>query len=352
MTTSGTVAQTTIDVATMIEHAFRRAGVSPAEQTTDALIAARQSLYFYLSALANDGVNLWTIEKVVLGTIPNKINYQIGTGTIDLKNCFRRTLYLPSGGVATSSAGGVAANAFNQSLTGACTQTSPNGNIAYQYTTPTMNTTVGFMPNSNQTLNPVFEASNDGATWKLLASTVTTAFTANNWYYFHVPLPNNYTYYRIRETSGGTMDMLNVVFALPSTEILLGRISLDQYSNLTDKNFSSTDANQYWFNRKVDNPEINIWPTYSTAFSQLTAYRTRQIQDVGTSINTLEIPQRWIEAGVNELSVRLLLEQPKADQQRYNILRAEADKATFRAQQEERDNSPIFFTPSIGVYTS
>lgn len=352
MTTSGTVSQTTIEVAQIIEHAFRRAGLSPADATIDSLNAAKENLYFYLSSLSNDGVNLWTIEKVLSGLYDGRAQYPVGLGTVDVKNVLRRSLNLPSGGTAASSAGGSADYAFDKQLTTACTQTSINGNISYQFDDTRMITTVGFMPNGNQTLAPIFEYSNDGATWSTLYTVARTAFDGGTWYYWDIARPVSAQYYRMRETSGGTLNITELVFATTLMEIPLGRISLDQYTNLTDKTMRSQQPLEFWLDRKVDNPELNVWPVPNYNFDMLVFWRTRQIQDVGDSSDTLEIPQRWIEAAVTELAVRMLLELPgEVKQERYDILKKEAKEATFRAQQEERDNSPIFIAPNISCYT-
>ena len=352
MVTSGTIGQTTIEVAQFIEHAFRRAGISPAETTIDSVNSAKENLYFYLSALSNDGVNLWTIEKFLSGMHAFQKSYQVGIGTVDLKNVLRRSLGLPGGGTASSSAGGSADYAFDRSLLSACTQTSPNGNISYRFQSATTITTVGFMPNADQTLAPIFEWSNDGSSWTQLYSVPRTAFDGAKWYYWDIDRPVSAQYYRIRETSGGILNITELVFATTLQEIPLGRISFDQYTNLTNKTMRSQQPLQYWFDRKVENPEINVWPVPNYSFDVLVMWRTRQIQDVGELYNTIEIPQRWIEAGVNELAVRMLLEIPgEIKQERYDILKKEAAAATFRAQQEERDRSPIFIAPNISCYT-
>ena len=102
MTSSGTIGQTTIDVATTLDHAFRRAGISPAEQTVDQITAARQNLYFYLSSLANLGTSLWTIEESLIGLVTAQKQYGVGVGVVDIKHAVRRTLNMPSGGTAAS----------------------------------------------------------------------------------------------------------------------------------------------------------------------------------------------------------------------------------------------------------
>lgn len=351
MTSSGTVGQTTIDVATLIEHAMRRAGNTPSEATADTLKAARENLYFYLCSLSNAGVNLWTIEKELIGINVGQSNYAVGVGTRDIKNALRRTLGLPSGGTAASSAGGNAANAFDQNATTACTQTSINGNISYQFPTTKFITTVGIMTNGDQTYNLVWEASSDGITWSQVLATGKTNYTGSQWKHYDISTPLSAAYFRVRETANGTLNVLHLIFGTVIQEIPISRINFDTYSNLTDKTFQANNSLQYWFDRKAINPEMRLWPTPDYAFYQIVVWRTRNIQDVGSMINTLELPDRWADAAMKELASRLHLELPEMDKDRYGILKEEAEKATFNAQQEERDNSPIYVLPNIGVYT-
>lgn len=351
MATSGTVGRTTIDVATIIEHAFRRAGLSPAEQTTDALNAARNNLYFYLQALSNDGVNLWTIEKVLLGNLANQATYEVGIGTLDLKNVLQRQVTLAGGGVAFSSNGGTASNAFDSTITSACTQTSPSGYISYNFGSQNTISNIGFMPNGNQNYTLVWEWSNDNISWTEFYELDKQDFVGGQWYYYDINAAPTAQYYRMRESGLGTLNVFAVCFNQILNEIPSAHINLDQYTSLVNKTFTSTFSSQYWFNRTISNPTITVWPIPSYDFSQFVVWRTRQVQDVGTLTDELELPQRWVEASITALASRLLLELPNADLKRYQMLKSEADAATYRAQQEERDNSPIQLTPMIGCYT-
>jgi len=349
--TSGTVGQTVINVSTMLEHAFRRAGLSPTEATTDSINSAKQNLYFYLSALSNDGVNLWTIEKKVFGMNIGQANYQIGVGAVDLKNVLRRTTTWPSGGTASSSAGGTAANAFDKDLSTACTQTSAGGSISYQFASSTRITTVGIMTNGDQTYTLSWEYSEDGSTWTSVLDCEKTNYSSGEWNFYDIEAPKSAEYFRVRETGLGILNVVELVFGVVVQEIPLGRINIDNYTNLTDKTMQASVVQQYWYNRKVDNPEIVLWPVPSTFLDQLVVWKNRNIQDVGELTNTLELPQRWVEAGITELAARMILELPDVDVSRYNILKQEAAAATNRAQQEERDRSPIMISPNISCYT-
>jgi hypothetical protein len=73
--------------------------------------------------------------------------------------------------------------------------------------------------------------------------------------------------------------------------------------------------------------------------------------DVGTMTQELEVPQRWFDAIVALLASKLAEETPEVDAQLMPILEAKADKALAQAENEERDNSPIYWAPMIAPYT-
>ena len=76
MSTSGTVSTTVITVQNMIDSGARRAGVLAETLTIEQVQAAKQSLYYVLSNLANRGIQYWCIVKNVYGLTPDKyINY-------------------------------------------------------------------------------------------------------------------------------------------------------------------------------------------------------------------------------------------------------------------------------------
>lgn len=350
MTSSGTIGQTAVDVSQLIEHAFRRAGVSPVEVTIDNIESAKENLFFYLSALANDGIQLWTVEKELVGCLRNKQKYELATGTVDVRGALYRTVVTPSGGTAVSSAGGSASNAFDRDLSTVFTQTSPDGNISYQFTSQTKVGNVGFVCNGSQTYAPIFEYSNDGLSWTEIKSIARQIFADNHWYLYDIDTPVSAYYFRLRETSGGTLDLRQVSFNVIKNEITLGRISFDQYTSLTDKTESGSTPLNFWLDRQINKPVMNVWPTSNSDFVQLVIYKLRQIQDVGELSNTVEIPQRWYDAIVTGLAARMILELPKVDTKRYDLLKQEEKLALHRVQQEERDKSPFTITPNVSCY--
>ena len=86
MATSGTVAQTVISTAKVLEHALRRAGVTASAQTPDVVDVAKECLYLLLSHYANTSLNLWCIEKVLVPLTEGKAEYSLPRGTNDVLN--------------------------------------------------------------------------------------------------------------------------------------------------------------------------------------------------------------------------------------------------------------------------
>ncbi len=352
-TTSGSTAITQYDVTTLLEAAARRCGQLGGRLSAEEALDARLELSMMLNALVQEGVPLWTVDKQIYGLNLNQNLLQFSPDTVDLQNVLYRFNNLPSGGIAASSAGGIPSNAFDQNLTTACTQTAPNGNISYNFTTPTTVVTVGFLPNVTGTLNPIYEYSLDGTNWvtSIPAASASSTFTAGQWYWQDVDesnIPTSAQYYRVRETSGGTLNVTELVFGTPANEIVISRLNKDDYQNLPYKNQIGRPL-QYWFDRQII-PQAWIWPASQYSFNSLVVWRRRIIQNVGEFTNSLEFPNRWLDTIIYSLAARILYILPGADLSRAPVLEAKAMEARNLAWTEERDNSFLAYSPMIGCY--
>ena len=65
----------------------------------------------------------------------------------------------------------------------------------------------------------------------------------------------------------------------------------------------------------------------------------------------IEIPQRWYLAIQNMLAHQMAMELPNVAPERIAYCELQAEKYFNMAEQEERDKSPIYFSPNISVYT-
>jgi len=356
MAYSGTVGTTVINVQKLIDHGARRCGKLAEELTSEQVLSAKESLYFLLSNLINIGIQYWAIEKKVIGVNADKYIYKLPLGGNDVLNALYRTMNRPSGSY-TSSAGGVVANAGDNDINTFCQQTSANGNISIFFGTnnPVYAGSIGLLPyvsgGGSATWNLTLEYSVDGVTWSTLDNLGTVAVTDNEWVWTDIDPGQSVEYYRVRAYSGTTLALREFYVGNNSREVTMARLNRDDYTNLPNKNFTANQPYQFWFNRTIPQSELYLWPVPSDPFVQMVIWYSRQIMDVGDLSGELEIPQRWYEAVVMMLAHRMSLELPQVGMDRVQYLEAQADKYLNLAEAEERDRSPIMFSPNISVYT-
>jgi hypothetical protein len=352
MAYSGTVGATVISVQTLIDHGARRCGKLAEELTSEQVLSARESLFYVLSNLINIGIQYWAIDKKVYGLKADQYVYKLPVGGNDVLNVMYRQMNRPSGSYSTS-AGGVVNNAFDGNIDTLCTQTSPNGNISVNYGTndPVYIGSIGVLPGVSGLFSVIFEYSADGISWNTLLDPGEETWVDNEWLWYDVEPGQTVQYYRMRATSGDTLSVRELFFGNNSTEIPMARLNRDDYTSLPNKNFTANQPYQYWFNRTIPQSEIYLWPVPSDPFIQMTVWYSRQVMDVGSLSGELEIPQRWYLAIQSMLAHQMGLELPGVDLARVQYLEVQAEKYFQQAENEERDKSPVYFAPAIGVYT-
>ena len=356
MAYSGTVGTTVITVQNFIDQGARLSGKLAEELTNEQVSASKQALFFVLSNLINQGINYWALSKVVYGLQPNQYEYDLPLGGVDVLNALYRTMARPSGSY-SSSAGGVVGNIYDANTSTYCQQTSPNGDftVVYGSNNPQYIGSIGFMPyvsGGSAVWNYYFQSSSDGTIWTTLYTGTNVTVTNGQWIFQDIDPGADVSYYRMQAFGGTTLALYEWYLGNNSTEITMARLNRDDYTNLPNKNFTANQPYQFWFNRQIPQAKITLWPTPSNAFVQMTVWYSRQIQDVGALSGELEIPQRWNQAIQFLLAHQMSMVLPNVDLARITYLEGQAQNYFIMAEQEERDKSPIFFTPSIGVYTT
>jgi hypothetical protein len=344
------------NVQTLIDHGARRCGKLAEELTSEQLLSARESLGFVMSNLINIGIQYWAIEKEVIGLTPDKYIYTLPNGSNDVLNALYRTMNRPDGSY-TTSAGGTVALVGDNDINTFCEQTTPNGNISVNFGTdnPIYAGSIGLLPyvagGGSATWTLILEYSADGITWNTLNDLGTVVVTDKQWIWTDIDPGQSVQYYRVRISGGSTLALREFYVGNNSREITMSRLNRDDYTNLPNKNFTANQPYQYWFNRTVPNPEIYLWPAPSDPFVQMTVWYSKQVMNVGELTNELQIPQRWYLAVINMLAHQMAMELPQVPMDRVQYLEAQAEKSLALAEAEERDRSPIYFAPNIGVYT-
>lgn len=351
MSTSGTVGQTVIKVQDLIDHGARRSGKLSEELTSEQVYSARQSLFYLLSNLSNRGIQYWAIDKKVFGMKVGQYVYSLPAGSTDVLNALYRRMNRPTGTYTSSS--GIAAYAGDNDLETVDVQTLPNGNIAIGFGTdnPIYAGSIGILPGVSGSFHILLEYSTDGTTWSLLQDTGVTTWVDGQWLWYDIDPGQSVQYYRMRETGGNTLQVREFYVGNNSTEIPMSRLNRDDYTSLPNKNFTANQPFQFWFNRTIPQPELTLWPVPSDPFVQMTVWYSRNIMDVGSLSGEIEIPDRWYLAIQSMLAHQMSMELPGIATERIMYLEKMADKYLYDAEQEERDKSPIYYSPNISVYT-
>jgi hypothetical protein len=324
---SGTVSTTVFNTRKVIDHAYRRCRIPPEGISSEQISFALDTLYLVLSMLANRGLQLWCIESYLMPLYQAQGLVTLPDGVVDILNTNLRTL---------------------QEVSGTSTTTS----TTYQtvFTTSTQVTNVGVYWNGAST-SYALETSDDGATWTTLATVSNPGTVANETTWTDIEGSLATLYFRVRATTG-VLNQSVVFLGNTPTEIPMARLNRDDYVNLPNKAFQGRPL-QFWVNRQLNNPILNLWPVPSAQFvtAQVVVWVKRYIMDVGTMTQEIEIPQRWYDSVVYVLASRLAEETPTVDPQMIAILDQKAQRSLMEAENEERDDSPIYLTPNIAVYT-
>lgn len=353
MAFSNTVGTTVVSVSQLVDDASYLCGKKPSDVTAEMVDSVRRQLFYFLMASANLGVNLWTITKTIMGVIPGRREYTLPLGTVDVMNIEYRKFMRPTGDYYTS-AGGDADYAFDGDLDTACIQTTADGRIYVDYgaNTPHRISVLGFMPYGNATLDLIYEYGDDGVNWNTLSEPGEQAYVDREWTCAEIMSTVNAQFYSVRERGGATLSVREVVFGYQIFDIQLTRQNIDDFQAIPYKDMGSQTPPIWWYNRVLTQPKIQIWPVLNYAFDQIVVYRTRQIMDVGDLTNELEVPDRWLEAVVYNLALRMSMSVfNDVDPNRIAQLKDMTSIATSLASTEEQDLSPSSMGFNLSPYT-
>lgn len=324
MATSGTIGATSIKTSKLLEKAIRRIGKLPAELTPEIVTNCQESLFMLLLSLSNRGLNLWCVDKQIIALELSKATYVLPIGTQVVLNLLHATPDLITG---ADSSG---ANDYQTILS--ADSTIVRLGVEFSVSPPSFDV----------------QTSSDGVTWVTVQTVTEVAENGVLGWYDLDPAPTS-TYFRISNaTVGFTVNQF--LMATSVREIMVSKFNRDDYANQPNKNQLSNQVTNYYFEKLIE-PQLTVWPVPNGSVNHLVMFRYRQIQDVGTLTDTLEIPARWYEAICWHLALRLAFEVPGVDPSRRQEVAQMANSMVMEVEDGETDNAPSYFAPNIGVYT-
>ena len=328
MATSGTVGATVVDQTVLIEHACRRAGKLASSLTSEQQLAARESLFFVLSNLANRGINLWTVTEQILTLVPGQATYTLQVGTVDLLKGFYRTQSDATGTTLSTATSVGLDTGLGNSVTPSSIQVVFSG---------------------AGTSNLVVETSQDALSWTQIQTLPATTSIIGQATWFDLTNFSAVRAIRVRETVLGATLVGSIVVAFNPQEILAAKLNRDDFLLLPNKTFAGRSL-QYWFDKQIT-PQIRLWPVPNDVTSSFVAWTTLHVQDPGQFFNTIQIPQRWYDGVIWILAMYLAMELPQIDPQRIQICANMGQTFLKLAEDGEVDGAPIKIDPGIRSYT-
>lgn len=349
MSTSGTVGQTIIEVDDLMSHAMRLSGLPASRLTPENVVIIKQLLHYLLIEFGNLGVNLWTISRRLFGLYPGEVEIALPVGTIDVLNYSYRIMQRLIPVATATTAGGTTEFLSDGDVETVCTQSGPDGTL--EFGVEAFVNVVGILPGATADWSFVFEGSRDGVSWFLLKTVTTLPVTDRRWAWYQLEPSCVVPFFRIRATDGTTLILREVFLCTTYQDIPMARLNKDDYASFPYKQFPSNQTLQFWLDRQADYPRMVLWPSPQTTFAALWVSLQMQVQDVGTQINALSVPDRALPGIQWALARDTCLEVPGADMKRYALLEKRAGESVPLGRAEERDLGPVMIGPDISVYT-
>ena len=147
-----------------------------------------------------------------------------------------------------------------------------------------------------------------------------------------------------------TVDLLEQVIRTGSgstqQDLTINRISVSTYASIPNKTATGRPI-QFWIERLVDAPRINVWPVPDSNDYTFKYWRMRRIEDAGRGVQTADMPFRFLPCLVAGLAYHIAMKVPEL-QQRIPILKAMYEEEFDRAASEDRVKTNARFVPRIG----
>lgn len=324
MSTSGTIGQTVVPTDRLLEHAILRIGLKGPQITPKLIQLAEENLFYLLLNLSSRGINLWLVTKYIIGLFPGKPTYVLPPGTIDV---------LPDSVVYSQSK--IPQSSFvNQGTSTVASLSSAVAIVRY-----------GFMPTT--TFTGTLTLLTDGAVVQQVLPS--QDWVAGTWYWLDNVIAVSSVTWTLT-TSAASMVLSQFVLSSNQADQKITSFNRGEYVQQPNKNFPGYPSTN-WFFEKLVNPQITFWPVTPNSFDQVTIWVNRQVMDIGTLTQEVEIPNRWLDPTIWMLARRLCYEAEDVDPARRAEVIAECDKIVFDGETGEGDHLPVRFAPQIRGYT-
>ena len=137
------------------------------------------------------------------------------------------------------------------------------------------------------------------------------------------------------------IDLLDVNLKRSTTELSMSRLSRADYHARPNKTTEARPS-QYYVER-TSTPVLYIWPTPENSTDTIEYYAMEKLENVGTSLNNVDVPVRFIPALVAGLAYYISM---KKNPERITLLKSVYEEEFTRALEEDRERASSFFVPA------
>ena len=129
------------------------------------------------------------------------------------------------------------------------------------------------------------------------------------------------------------------------TDLTMSRISVSQYSHLTNK-LTQGRPIQYWIEKDPGAIALNVWPVPDDAVTyKINYYYIQRVEDTGSpASNNVDIPSRFLPCMAAGLAYHISVKRPEASD-RAPLLKQIYDEQWDLAADADRDKSSFYMVP-------
>lgn len=376
----------------LIRESYERIGMIGNVETPLNLQSAILSGNIELASWPGRGLNLWMIQRMMIGLNPGQAIYQLPNQTVRVLEVTASSPFATAALGGTSSGGpntqaGHTDNCFNQSSTEGWTSggpyTSVKPYIRWDFGTAVLPQSimyVGITPLTNgPSLNYqlAFQYAqgdlDNTASWTTLFTTQLMDFPAKQTQWFVLENTVNARAWQIVWVAGSTVDLAlqSVYFSIPPTygnqDRILAPISRAQWMAIPRKlqglnttaptvtnpnptppvvTTSGGFPSGYYFNQSMPQTLI-LWPVSVDQYTTLLYTNYHYVQDFTALFNTVNVPARFYDALCSGLAYRLAC---KFAPDKAPMLQDLAKTAYAIGAQTDYENVPVMITPDFTAY--
>jgi hypothetical protein len=140
----------------------------------------------------------------------------------------------------------------------------------------------------------VFEGSNDGNNYTTILEIPKQIYKQNQSYYFETNLSlNTYSYYRIRETEGATLNIQELYFNNTIQDLRMTEESRGDYTDRPRKFYKNYRCTMYYVDYQIT-PVMYVWPISITVNSQIIYLGQSIFETLETFLEAPNVPYSFL----------------------------------------------------------